>query len=1030
MAINDGYTARTARVVAKRTIRFLLDLLRRASKRVSARALSSPSEWGRLLRSGRNEWRRLCFLWRGAAGPAGDPVAAYVRNNTIQPHVRALLDVAVRRFARQPTVSVVMPVYNAHPDWLRAAIESVRSQIYPHWELCIADDASTIPDTRAVLDRYENAPRMRIVRRSQNGGISRASNDAAAVATGDHLVLLDQDDLLAPHALFEIARLLQRHPEADVIYSDEDKIDLNDRHYDLHFKPDWSPVLLLGYNYVNHLTCIRRSLFEAVGGFRSEYDGAQDYDLLLRVTEITSRVHHIPKVLYHWRAAPHSVATRAGVKPQMQESVAAALRDALRRRGVDAHPYRPEFAAAHQLPIYQLDWPDEGPPVEIFVAARSPEALLCVQSLLARTTYRDYRVSLVGERSADIMMDLRVPTAQRVRAVQANCLIDAAAASQAEYVFFLDARLDVAEPRWLSRLVGYATLPGVGAAGGRILSDNGRILHAGTVLGLEDGRTAGDAFGNHPSERVSYFFLAETVRECSAVSGACLLTRRELLCEMAPSSKAFPDFPTGVQYCLEIEERGLTTVCVPGADLVCRKQRSAADRLTHGARSVPATRREDQVASLSEIWIDRNNRRDPYYNPNLSVWETFVPGSVCTLDYADYRNEPLRVAWFTHNLNLEGAPGILVSLVEGLEERGKIRSRVVSFADGPLRGRLERGQVPVRVVEPSGSDNILKPWPCKEDYVRSRNAVRELLEAIAPDVVVASVVNSFFVVNVAAQLGIPSLWVIRENHDRAALAYSVTPFAYPDCERAFEEAYRVVFDSRATEAAYSSYDRRSNFATCWTGIRAHEIDSARARWTREEARRSLGVAPGEAVVLTVGTICERKDQITLVQAVEVLARQRGDFRAFLVGARRDVPDTAWMEEAVKSRRLEDRVCLVAETEQVHLYYRAADVFVLTSLNESYPVSVLEAMAHGLPIITTRCGGVTEQVRFGLNAFEVGFRDVTGVASCLARLLDDEHERLHMGSCSRALFGCLRSYEDMLDDFERMIAGAWQVGASG
>src|SRR5205823_14131181 len=203
--------------------------------------------------------------------------------------------------------------------------------------------------------------------RPENGHICRATNTAAELATGEFAAFMDNDDALAPDALFHYARLLQDHPDADLIYSDEDKIDAADRRYDPQLKPDWSPEMFFSYNYVNHFTCLRRSLFEAVGRFRPGYEGAQDYDLLLRAIERTDRVHHVPRVLYHWRALPSSTAAAAAVKPVMFTSVERGLNDYLARRGIRATTYRPLFAQRLQIPVYLLDFPDHGPSVAILI---------------------------------------------------------------------------------------------------------------------------------------------------------------------------------------------------------------------------------------------------------------------------------------------------------------------------------------------------------------------------------------------------------------------------------------------------------------------------------------------------------------------------------------------------------------------------------------------------------------------------------------------------------------------------------------
>ena len=236
----------------------------------------------------------------------------------------------------QPVISVIVPVYNTDPQWLRACIESVRRQVYQNWELCLCDDASTTPATVQTLREYESDKRIQIRYSSVNGGISIASNLALETAHGEFVALLDHDDELAPDALAEIVLHLNTHPEADVIYSDEDKLDLSGARCDAFFKPDWSPEHFLTCMYTCHMMVVRRQLMNEVGGFRTGYEGAQDYDLLLRLMERTARIHHIPRVLYHWRKLPESTASAGHAKPWALDAGRLAVEDYVRRRGIEA----------------------------------------------------------------------------------------------------------------------------------------------------------------------------------------------------------------------------------------------------------------------------------------------------------------------------------------------------------------------------------------------------------------------------------------------------------------------------------------------------------------------------------------------------------------------------------------------------------------------------------------------------------------------------------------------------------------------
>ena len=285
---------------------------------------------------------------------------AYVANTTLTPRLRQAMTAEVGRFRFRPTISILVPVYlrredQIGPRWLKRVVESVRNQVYPHWELCLADDCSTDPELLRYLENLPRDLRIKLARRAANGHICPASNTAAELASGEFVALSRSRRRTCPACSLRCCRAAPASRNADLIYSDEDKIDSAGHRYDPQFKPDWSPELLLSYNYINHFTVIRRSVFEAVGGFRPGFEGSQDHDLLLRVTERTDRVEHIPEILYHWRALPSSTALAAAVKPTVHTSGRRAVEEALARRGVSASLYVPLFAQKLNLPVLALD---------------------------------------------------------------------------------------------------------------------------------------------------------------------------------------------------------------------------------------------------------------------------------------------------------------------------------------------------------------------------------------------------------------------------------------------------------------------------------------------------------------------------------------------------------------------------------------------------------------------------------------------------------------------------------------------------
>ena len=272
--------------------------------------------------------------------------------------------------------------------------------------------------------------------------------------------------------------------------------------------------------------------------------------------------------------------------------------------------------------------------------------------------------------------------------------------------------------------------------------------------------------------------------------------------------------------------------------------------------------------------------------------------------------------------------------------------------------------------------------------------------------------------------------MIQESYGKSAFIRSIPPFAVPACERAFLQAHRVIFGSRETSELYTRYNVRRNFRVTHNGLKLDDIDQVIRTLSKEDARHRLEVRSDRKVIISVGTVCARKDQATLAEALGLLARKRTDFEAYIVGAKDGDPHLRRVERILKGHTVDGRIHLVSETPDVHAYYRAADVFVLSSLNECFPLVILEAMAHGLPIVTTRCIGVSEQVQFGVNALPFEFSDAAGLAVHLETLLGDEDRRRSMGHHSREIFGTMQTYDEMVRSYEQDVLSAWHVGYRG
>ncbi|MBI4637605.1 MAG: glycosyltransferase [Candidatus Rokubacteria bacterium] len=536
----------------------------------------------------------------------------WLRRHQISAEELARMRDAVARFASTPRVSILTPVYDTDPVWLSRAIESVQAQIYPHWELCLVNDASTAPHVRTILDRYaaEDA-RIRVEHLAHNEGIAGASAHALAVATGDFVGLLDHDDELAPAALFEVVKRLNEDPALDVLYSDEDKLEADGQRVEPFFKPDWSPDLFLSMNYIAHLSVVRRTLINEAGGFRRGLDGSQDYDLMLRVTERTGRIAHIPKILYHWRKIPGSTAASAAAKTPAHGAARRALEDALHRRGYGG---RVESVAPGRMTVrYTLR---ETPLVSIIVPTRDRWELLqqCLWSVEEKTDYEKYEIIVVDNDSTEpATLGYLDGVAAKWRVCRYPGRFNfstinnfGVAQARGDYLLFLNNDVQVIRSDWLTALLEHAQRPEVGAVGAKLLYPDDRIQHAGVVLGI--GGVAVHAFKYLPHHVPGYYGFSGVVRNYSAVTAACLMVRRQVFDEVGGFDERFRVAFNDVDFCLRLRRRGYLVVYTPLALLYHHESAS------RGGLHPP----EDEELCW-KLWGDLIRRGDPYYNPNLSV---------------------------------------------------------------------------------------------------------------------------------------------------------------------------------------------------------------------------------------------------------------------------------------------------------------------------------------------------------------------------------------------------------------------------
>jgi O-antigen biosynthesis protein len=573
-------------------------------------------------------WVDYCAVFDGTVDPL--PYSGWIKEfDTLTEDDLGQIQYKLQKLVPQPLVSIVMPVHNPELAWLEQAIASVQSQIYTHWELCIAEDASTDPAVRAALERWMQAdPRITVVFRAQNGNISAASNSALALAQGEWVALLDHDDMLAQDALFWVVDAINKNTLCQLIYSDEDKIDEAGSRSDPYFKSEWNPDLFYSQNMFSHLGVYKTSLVRAVGGFREGLEGSQDYDLALRcieqlpVGQLGQQIQHIPRVLYHWRIHANSTAHSIDAKPYAMVAGERAINEHLTRTGVAARAESVGYGYSYRV-RYTL--PAALPMISLIIPTRNGLKLLrrCVESILTKTTYADYEIIVMDNGSDDratlryldeLALKPNVRIVRDARPFNYSALNNAAVKlARGSVVGLINNDIEVISPDWLTEMVSHALRPEVGAVGARLWYSDDTLQHAGVVLGIHG--VAGHVHRFLPRGNVGYCGRAALIQSFSAVTGACLVVRKALYEEVGGLNEVELQVACNdIDFCLRLREAGYRNIYTPYAELYHHESASRGfdDTPEKQARSAK------EVAYMHQRWGDAL-RNDPAYSPNLTL---------------------------------------------------------------------------------------------------------------------------------------------------------------------------------------------------------------------------------------------------------------------------------------------------------------------------------------------------------------------------------------------------------------------------
>ncbi len=534
-----------------------------------------------------------------------------------------IITIEMNNFKNKPLISIVMPVYNAPKNYLEKAIDSIQKQFYSNWELCLCDDGSTSKETIEYLKSLKHE-KIKVIFSQKNSGISVATNKAIELSTGEYIAFMDNDDEITPDALYEVVKVINSS-DADFIYSDEDFISLEGKYVNPHFKSDFNPELLLCHNYITHFVVVKKTLGDSVGWLRSQYDGAQDYDFVLRATEVSKQVVHIPKVLYHWRMSETSTSFDSSVKPKALENGRSVVKDTLDRRDIKAdvvHGNLPFFYKVNYELIRE-------PLVSIIIPFKDKPKLLkmCIESILDKSTYKNFEIIGISNNSCEHEtfeeMSRLKAIDKRVNFYEYNVLFNYSQINnfavtnyaKGEHIILLNNDIEIISENWIEEMLMYSQRQDVGCVGAKLYYPNGKIQHAGVIMGL--GGYAAHSHRFHDKDSKGYFNRLFAVQNLSAVTGACLMIKKELYLKL--NGLAEIDFVVAyndVDFCLRVLKAGYKNIFTPYSEAYHYESISRGDDTKDKEKNKRFDKEKENLLKRHGDFIKNG---DPYYNPNLTL---------------------------------------------------------------------------------------------------------------------------------------------------------------------------------------------------------------------------------------------------------------------------------------------------------------------------------------------------------------------------------------------------------------------------
>lgn len=528
-------------------------------------------------------------------------------------------------FDFMPKLSIIVPTFNTPVNYLKEMIESVLNQSYTNWELCIADGSICRDNIHRIIDSYSKESRIKVKYLEQNFGIAGNSNEALKLSTGSYIAFLDHDDIIPLNALAEVVETINKNPGADFIYSDEDKISENGKiRFGPHFKPDWSPDTFRSHNYICHLSIIKKELLDRVGYFRAGFDGSQDYDLYLRATENANNIVHIPKILYHWRTLKGSTSAVPEAKLYAYESAKKALKDHLERTGINATVTDGVTIGSYKI-NYEFDRQQK---VSIIIPNTDHVELLknCIESILINTKNVNHEIIIIECKSTSEQIFTYYETLSNNEFIKVivwdkpfnYSTVNNYAAERASgnVLLFLNNDTEVITNEWLESMLQHVLRENIGAVGAKLIYPNNKIQHAGIIIGL--GGIAENLHKHYPKRSSGYMRRLSIVQNVSAVTGACMMIRKDVFNEVGGFDEEFALAYNDVDLCMKLREKGYLIIFTPYAELYHHESK------TRGYEDTPEkkARFKKEAALFMKKWGYIVEKGDPYYNPNLTLKKT------------------------------------------------------------------------------------------------------------------------------------------------------------------------------------------------------------------------------------------------------------------------------------------------------------------------------------------------------------------------------------------------------------------------